>query len=160
MAAGLYAGTTLADDGSPILLLDPSGIAKRAGITLAESELHQVLREAEEEAEAERETSLLLFRTLAGGRRAVPVMLVERIEDVPAEAISFGAGKLRVAIGERILPLAGCEAAPAEGKLRILRLTDGAFRDRLRLRRGDRHPLAPARSPPAPQRRARWPGSP
>jgi two-component system chemotaxis sensor kinase CheA len=125
MAAGLYAGTTLADDGSPILLLDPSGIAKRAGITLAESELHQALRATEEEAETERETSLLLFRTLAGGRRAVPVMVVERIEDVPAEAISFGAGKLRVAIGGRILPLAGCDAAPAEGKLRILRLTDG-----------------------------------
>ncbi|MEA3031817.1 MAG: two-component system, chemotaxis family, sensor kinase CheA, partial [Sphingomonadales bacterium] len=61
MAAGLYAGTTLADDGSPILLLDPSGIAKRAGITLAESELHQALGGAEEEAETERETSLLLF---------------------------------------------------------------------------------------------------
>jgi two-component system chemotaxis sensor kinase CheA len=125
MAAGFYAGTTLADDGSPILLLDPSGIAKRAGITLLESELHQALRGAEEEAESERETSLLLFRTLAGGRRAVPVMVVERIEDVPAEAIRFGAGKLRVAIGERILPLAGCDAPPAEGKLRILRLTDG-----------------------------------
>src|SRR4051812_22912815 len=125
MAAGLYAGTTLADDGSPILLLDPSGIAKRAGITFVESELHQALHAAEEEAETERETSLLLFRTLAGGRRAVPVMVVERIEDVPAEAISFGAGKLRVAIGGRILPLAGCDAAPAEGKLRILRLTDG-----------------------------------
>jgi two-component system chemotaxis sensor kinase CheA len=52
-------------------------------------------------------------------------MVVERIEDVPAEAIRFGAGKLRVAIGERILPLSGCDAAPAEGKLRILRLTDG-----------------------------------
>jgi two-component system chemotaxis sensor kinase CheA len=52
-------------------------------------------------------------------------MVVERIEDVPAEAIRFGAGKLRVVIGERILPLAGCDAAPAEGKLRILRLTDG-----------------------------------
>jgi two-component system chemotaxis sensor kinase CheA len=125
MAAGLYAGTTLADDGSPILLLDPSGIAKRAGINLAESELHPVLRDTGQEEEAARETSLLLFRTLAGGRRAVPVMLVERIEDVPAQAISFGAGKLRVAIGDRILPLAGCEAAPAEGKLRILRLTDG-----------------------------------
>jgi two-component system chemotaxis sensor kinase CheA len=125
MAAGFYAGTTLADDGRPILLLDPSGIAKRAGITLAESELHQALHAPEEEAQTERETSLLLFRTLAGGRRAVPVMVVERIEDVPAEAIGFGAGRLRVAIGERILPLAGCDAAPAEGKLRILRLTDG-----------------------------------
>ena len=51
--------------------------------------------------------------------------MIERIEDVPAEAIRFSAGKLRVSIGDQILPLAGCDAAPSEGKLRILRLTDG-----------------------------------
>jgi two-component system, chemotaxis family, sensor kinase CheA len=33
---------------------------------------------------------------------------------------------LRVTIGEKILPLAGCSEAPASGTLRILRLTDGA----------------------------------
>ncbi|HMG46049.1 MAG TPA: chemotaxis protein CheA [Allosphingosinicella sp.] len=126
MAAGLYAGTTLADDGSPILLLDPSGIAKRAGIDFAESELDRALHADVAEAEMARETSLLLFRTLDGGRRAVPVALVERIEDVGADAIGFSAGRLRVSIGDRILPLAGCAAAPVEGKLRILRLTDGA----------------------------------
>ena len=120
MAAGLYAGTTLADDGSPILLLDPSGIAKRAGIDFAESEIDRALHADAAEAEAARETSLLLFRTLDGARRAVPVALVERIEDVAADAIGFSAGKLRVSIGDRILPLAGCAAAPADGKLRIL----------------------------------------
>jgi two-component system chemotaxis sensor kinase CheA len=125
MAAGLYAGTTLADDGSPILLLDPSGMAKCAGIDFNESEIERALQGNAAEAEAARETSLLLFRGFDGCRRAVPVAVVERIEDVAAEAVSFGAGKLRVAIGERILPLAGCEAGPAEGKLRILRLTDG-----------------------------------
>ena len=76
VAVALDSSATLADDGSPILLLDPSGIAKRAGITLAESELHQVLRGAEEETEAERETSLLLFRTCTGGRRAVPAAII------------------------------------------------------------------------------------
>jgi two-component system chemotaxis sensor kinase CheA len=126
MAAGLYAGTTLADDGSPILLLDPSGMAKCAGINFNESEIERALQGDAIEAEAARETSLLLFRGFDGGRRAVPVAVVERIEDVAAEAVSFGAGKLRVAIGQRILPLAGCAEGPGEGKLRILRLTDGA----------------------------------
>jgi len=125
MAAGLYAGTTLADDGSPILLLDPSGMAKRAGINFAENEIDRALHAGAAEAEGARETSLLLFRTLDGGRRAVPVAVVERIEDVAADAIAFGAGKLRVSIGGRILPLAGCAAAPATGKMRVLRLTDG-----------------------------------
>jgi len=127
MAAGLYAGTTLADDGRPILLLDPSGMAKQAGIRFEEGELDRAVLALADKAEAvARETTLLLFRTLDGGRRAVPVTVVERIEDVPVEAISFSAGRLRVVLGGQMLPLAGCDAAPAEGKLRILRLTDGA----------------------------------
>jgi len=125
MAAGLYAGTTLADDGSPILLLDPSGVAKVAGLGSEENDRAALLAPAAT-AEAARETSLLLFRTLDGARRAVPVALVERIEDVPAASIQRSAGRLRVVLGEAILPLAGVEAAPEEGKLRILRLTDGA----------------------------------
>jgi two-component system chemotaxis sensor kinase CheA len=126
MVAGLYAGTTLADDGSPILLLDPSGVAKRAGVDFIESEINRALLAATAEEEAARETSLLLFRTLQGAPRAVPVSLVERIEDVPCAAVAHSAGRLRVSIGERILPLAGCDGVPSEGKLRILRLTDGA----------------------------------
>jgi two-component system chemotaxis sensor kinase CheA len=126
MTAGLYAGTTLADDGRPILLLDPAGIAKCAGVNFDEKEIERQLAARPDEKEAEaRQTTLLLFRTLDGARRAVPVGLVERIEDVPVTAIGFSAGKLRIAHDNRILPLAGCTAAPATEKLRILRLTDG-----------------------------------
>jgi two-component system chemotaxis sensor kinase CheA len=90
----------------------------------AEIERH-LAASAEPAREVSRETTLLLFRTLEGGRRAVPVGLVERIEDLPVSAIGFSAGKLRIAHGGKILPLAGCTAAPATEKLRILRLTDG-----------------------------------
>ncbi len=38
MATGLYAGTTLADDGSPILLFDPAGVAQVGGIKLEQQE--------------------------------------------------------------------------------------------------------------------------
>lgn len=124
MAAGIYAGTTLADDGRPILLLDPSGIASEAGVRLegGEGDRHAAPAIADSVG---RETSLLLFRGLDGGLRAIPVPVVERIEDVPVEAIRFSAGKLRVSTGGHIVALAGCTAAPDEGLLRILRLTDG-----------------------------------
>jgi two-component system chemotaxis sensor kinase CheA len=90
------------------------------------AEIERRLAAGAEPAEAgARETTLLLFRTLDGARRAVAVGLVERIEDVPVTAIGFSAGKLRIAHDGRILPLAGCSAAPATEKLRILRLTDG-----------------------------------
>jgi len=125
MAAGLYAGTTLADDGRPILLLDPSGMAGQAGFGFEETDAE---RRAADKAGGEadgREASLLLFRGLDGGLRAVPVPVVERIEDVPAEAVRRSAGRLRVALDDRILPLAGCAERPKQGKLRLLRLTDG-----------------------------------
>jgi two-component system chemotaxis sensor kinase CheA len=38
MATGLYAGTTIADDGSPILLFDPAGLAEVGGVKLEAQE--------------------------------------------------------------------------------------------------------------------------
>ncbi|WP_129792645.1 chemotaxis protein CheA [Sphingosinicella sp. CPCC 101087] len=125
MAAGLYAGTTLADDGRPILLLDPSGMANQAGFRFGEQETESRLAATADAQKGADETALLLFRSLDGALRAVPVPVVERIEDVASETIRFSAGKLRVSVGGHLLPLAGCAAPPSEGKLRILRLTDG-----------------------------------
>jgi two-component system chemotaxis sensor kinase CheA len=126
MATGLYAGTTLGDDGQPILLLDVSGIASCADLKLDQDEIEKLGAESQPIAAPRQETPALLFRTLQGAKRAIPLAVVERIEDVLAEAISFSAGRLRIVTGgERILPLAGCGTAPS-GKLRILRLTDGA----------------------------------
>jgi two-component system chemotaxis sensor kinase CheA len=68
---------------------------------------------------------MLLFRSLDGGARAVAVPLVERIEDVPVSAIRRSAGRLRVTLGDRLTPLAGCPELPSEGVVRILRLSDG-----------------------------------
>jgi two-component system chemotaxis sensor kinase CheA len=126
MAVGLYAGTTLADDGRPVLLLDPSGMAARAQVLVEETEAEQRQAEPAAKTDVGPEVQLLLFRTLDGACRAVRLAVVERIEDVPAQAVRLTAGRLRVTLDERILPLAGCTAAPDEGKLRILRLTDGA----------------------------------
>jgi two-component system chemotaxis sensor kinase CheA len=122
MAAGLYAGTTIADDGRPVLLLDPPGLAGRARVTPAADEAET---EPESTAEAARLQSWLLCRTLGGVRRLVPVSAVERIEDVPAEAVAATAGRLHVAVGDALLPLEGCAEAPGH-PLRLLRLTDGA----------------------------------
>ena len=125
MSAGLYAGTTLADDGRPILLLDPSGLAKQAGIRLQEQEIERHVAEPRATAEKARESTLLIFRGLDGGCRAVPVAIIERIEDVPAKAVAFSAGRHRVSVNGQILPLAGGLAPKDGATLRILRLSDG-----------------------------------
>src|SRR4051812_26583010 len=122
MAAGLYAGTTIADDGRPVLLLDPPGLAGRARVTSAPDEAEDEQKTA---VAAARLQSWLLCRTLSGVRRLVPVTAVERIEDVQPNAIVVTAGRLHVTVGESILPLEGCPEVP-DHPLRLLRLTDGA----------------------------------
>jgi two-component system chemotaxis sensor kinase CheA len=125
MATGLYAGTTLADDGSPILLFDPAGVAQVGGVRLEAQERSARVVEAAT-ATAQRDTSVLLFRGLDGSRRALRLAVVDRIEEVERKAIRKAAGQLRVQLGNTILPLAGAEAIEkGDEKVRVFRLNDG-----------------------------------
>jgi two-component system chemotaxis sensor kinase CheA len=126
MATGLYAGTTLADDGSPILLFDANGLAEVGGVKLEVQERGSRIAEAAT-SEASKSTAVLLFRGLDGGRRALRLAVVDRIEEVASAAVKNAAGQLRVQVGEAILPLAGATAdAFGEGKVRLFRLNDGS----------------------------------
>jgi two-component system, chemotaxis family, sensor kinase CheA len=126
MATGLYAGTTLADDGSPILLFDPAGLAEVGGVHLeAQDRAARVVEDSLVPAAA-RAVPVLLFRGLDGARRAMRLAVVDRIEEVDAGAIKPGAGQLRVQLGESILPMAAVpDGTTFEGKVRLFRLNDG-----------------------------------
>src|SRR6185503_6445166 len=100
MATGLYAGTTLADDGSPILLFDPAGLAEVGGVRLEVQERTARIAEGPATAAGPKVTPVLLFRGVDGARRALRLALVDRIEEVPAVAIRQAAGQLRVQVGE------------------------------------------------------------
>src|SRR3954454_10262271 len=91
MATGLYAGTTLADDGSPILLFDPAGVAQVGGIKLEQQERSTRIADAPSAA-VSKSTAVLLFRALDGSRRALRLAVVDRIEEVPASAVKQAAG--------------------------------------------------------------------
>jgi two-component system chemotaxis sensor kinase CheA len=126
MATGLYAGTTLADDGSPILLMDPAGIAQVGGVKLETQERTARIAEGPAAAVA-KATPVLLFRGLDGARRALRLAVVDRIEEVPAPSIKQAAGQLRAQVGDAILPLAGVTADQlGDGKVRLFRLNDGS----------------------------------
>ncbi|RSU88199.1 chemotaxis protein CheA [Sphingomonas koreensis] len=120
MATGVYAGQTLPDSGRPMLLLDCGGIARDAGLQF----VHDVLAEETDEADAEG-VQALVFIDLDGARRAVPLVVVDRIEQVDGDAISHAAGRMRLTIDGRIIPLAArCEVGSAPVRS-ILRLKDG-----------------------------------
>jgi two-component system chemotaxis sensor kinase CheA len=127
MATGIYAGTTLADDGSPILLFDAAGLAQVGGVRLEAQERSARIAEGPAIDTAPKSVPVLLFRGLDGGRRALRLAVVDRIEEVPCEAVTFAAGQLRVQLGEAIVPLAGATREQiAGGKIRLFRINDGA----------------------------------
>ena len=121
MSTGLYAGQTLPDSGLPMLLLDCAGMAKAASLDFSRSE--QIFEE-DEEVDAVPGLPALLFRDLDGVRRAVPLAAVDRVEQVDANAVRFAAGRFRVTIDDRILPLAAHGDLDGLERINVLRLKD------------------------------------
>ncbi|HWU93227.1 MAG TPA: chemotaxis protein CheA, partial [Sphingomicrobium sp.] len=127
MATGIYAGTTLADDGSPILLFDAAGLAQVGGVRLEVQERSARIAEGPAVDSGPKAVPVLLFRGLDGARRALRLAVVDRIEEVPTQAVTLAAGQLRVQLGESIVPLAGATLDQLTGeKVRLFRLNDGA----------------------------------
>ncbi|PXA85058.1 chemotaxis protein CheA [Nostoc sp. 3335mG] len=124
MATGVYAGTTLPDNGRPMLLIDPAGVAQVAGVRAPDAAIP-----AKADAEEVRVETVptLLFRACDHAVRAIRLSLVERIEDVAASAVARVGGKLRLSHDGRILPLFGCDQAmpDKDGRVRVLLLGDG-----------------------------------
>ena len=127
MKCGLYAGTTLLDDGRPVLLLDVTNIASHHGIV---SDARGRVLNAANESEALAEKGIsraMLFTDLLGRRRAIRLELVQRIETTPASSIDLSGTMPRAVIDGVILPLIGLpEGTTVQDKLRLLRLTDGS----------------------------------
>jgi two-component system chemotaxis sensor kinase CheA len=123
MTTGVYAGQTLPDSGLPMLMLDCAGMANVAGLDFSRN----AQRDYEEEAVAEEAKGLpaLLFCDLDGVRRAVPLAAVDRVEQVEGDSVRFAAGRYRVTIDGRILPLAAQGEIAGRERLSVLRLKDG-----------------------------------
>lgn len=123
MSTGLYAGQTLPDSGLPMLMLDCAGMAQVAALDFSR-EASEAFDEEAPKPEAVG-TPALLFRDLDGVRRAVPLEAVDRVEQVEGSAVRFAAGRFRVTIDGRILPLAAQGSMEGREKLSVLRLKDG-----------------------------------
>lgn len=127
METGLYAGSTLMENGSPVLLLDIPLIAINAGLV---SETRVPIAHLAENGPADAaENGLLavLFTAYDGRRMAVRMELVHRIETVPTSAVEWTGNKVRAVVDGEILPLVGLERHDSVSeKMRLLRLSDGS----------------------------------
>jgi two-component system, chemotaxis family, sensor kinase CheA len=126
MASGLYAGTSLPDNGRPVLLLDTSGIATAVGIdvstrVLADRDINKV----KDHGPAAPSIPALLFLCVDGEKRAIRLSAIDKMEDVPAENIRFLGGKMRVQNESGLFDAFGINVVRPECALTMLRVTDG-----------------------------------
>jgi two-component system, chemotaxis family, sensor kinase CheA len=125
MAAGLYAGTTLPDNGQPMLLLDASGLAAAMG---AQEELFgetKVERHARIADPVEQGDAAILYETIDGNRRAMRLSVVERMEDVAVGDIHQVGGRLCVSNDGTLIDLHGVDRIPDDDFVKMLRVSDG-----------------------------------
>ncbi len=122
-ALGTYAGQSLPDNGVPVLVIDPAGIAARAGID--SERRHRAV--ADVVAGEAGQGSLLLFDGLDGKRRAVRVADVGHIDDVEAGDFVTQGEHVYVNLAGELVPVILDGVLPADGRVALLKLEqDGA----------------------------------
>jgi two-component system chemotaxis sensor kinase CheA len=99
-----FSGATIMGDGRVALILDVLGLAQRAGVVSGVRE--RALTETPPAAEelGERQT-VLLFATSGGGRMAIPLSVVARLEEFPRSVVERAGRQDVVQYRGEILPL-------------------------------------------------------
>ncbi len=125
MATGLYAGTTLPDNGRPMLLLDASGLAAAIGVEEDIFDRNTAADDSSRAVDGEQAESGLLFETFDGAVRAIRLAIVDRMEDVESSAFHEIGGRLCVSVNETLIDVRGMDSVPTESHVKLLRLSDG-----------------------------------
>jgi two-component system chemotaxis sensor kinase CheA len=110
----VYAGATVLGDGGVALILDVPGIAQQAHVTSPESRRASTAARPAEPAAARPLQELVLLRTREGGRIALPLERVARLEEFPRSSVERVGGREVVQYRGEILTLADLSAALPE----------------------------------------------
>ncbi|MBX7458155.1 chemotaxis protein CheA [Qipengyuania sp. 1NDH17] len=125
METKLYAGTTLLDDGRPMMLIDLPSIAQMRGM-VGGVRTKPTIADKSEKVEKSRAVPVMLFAGLDGRHRAVRLELVRRIDTISRDAIDIEGDRAQAVIDGEIMTLAGHDTGPLpDGRCRLLRLSDG-----------------------------------
>jgi two-component system chemotaxis sensor kinase CheA len=102
---GTFAGATILGDGKVGLILDVIGLAQRAHVVDTTRDRALIDIAARDQEAKEATTSLLLFQDGTGGRMAIPLERVDRLEEFPTSAIERSGPQDVVQYRDEILPI-------------------------------------------------------
>ena len=102
----VFSGNTILGDGTVIMILDPNGIANEANDAM--SDIADQYSDADEEelvSSFDDKEAILLFRAGGDTKRAVPLSLVSRLEEIDVSKIEDSEGAKMVQYRGKLMPL-------------------------------------------------------
>nr|WP_137676475.1 chemotaxis protein CheA [Parerythrobacter lutipelagi] len=125
MQTGFYSGTTLLDDGNPVLMLDIPILAQRSGLSIEARTRAASTKANDNDERSQNARKLMTFVGFDGRRKAIGMELVVRIDQVVPEAIDRSDDHAKVVVGDTIYTLLGLEPdCELEESVKLLRLSD------------------------------------
>ena len=128
-----FAGATIMGDGHVALILDVLGLAQRAKVVREAGGRHAADGPAAPEPTADARTALLLFATPDDGRMAMPLSLVDRLEELPLHAVERSGDRDVVQHRGAVLPLVDLARVLPERRLVPRTAAGAAERDRIQV---------------------------
>jgi two-component system chemotaxis sensor kinase CheA len=92
------------------MILDPNGIARAANLASGAT-ARTIAAPVRSGTQSEDETSILVFRACTSAPKAVPLSLVARLEQIPAEKFEMVGGRLVTQYCGRLMPLVAFDSA-------------------------------------------------
>ena len=123
----LFSGNTILGDGSVVMILDPNGVAAKAGKVSTANDEAQHAAQMAQSARASNRQSLLLFRAGGEAPKAVPLSLVARLEEIDLKTVEYSDGMPVVQYRGKLMPLVPIEQGfqfRKEGQQPILVFSD------------------------------------
>jgi two-component system, chemotaxis family, sensor kinase CheA len=104
-AISTFAGATIMGDGRVGLILDVLGLAQKAHVIVDRGERGRIDSAVETDATGSTAEAMLLFATSDDGRMAVPLRLVDRLEEIDVSAVEHTGDHEVVQYRGEILPI-------------------------------------------------------
>ncbi len=105
----LFGGNTILEDGAVIMILDPTGIARHAGLDAARKDAARA-RPDDDVAVCDR-IDMLLVRAGAGAPRALPLSLISRLETFATERLEVSGDRVVVQYRNELMPIVAIDEA-------------------------------------------------
>ncbi len=99
----LFGGNTILEDGAVIMILDPTGIARHAGLDATKKSA--TAKSAEVEQADNRRMDMLLVKAGKGAPKAFPLSLISRLESIEANRLEVSGSRVIVQYRNELMPI-------------------------------------------------------